>query len=70
MIYILSTMLEVDRVYLIVGKPDTMFWRLIRMALDFSSIYMTQKEARILEKTVYSPKPLRSVFFERKVGIF
>ena len=54
MIYIPSTMLEVDRVYLIVGKPDTMFWWLIRMGLDFSSIYMTQKEARILEKTVYS----------------
>lgn len=54
MIYIPSTMLEVDRVYLIVGKSGAMFWWLIRMDLDFSSIYMTQKEARILEKTVYS----------------
>lgn len=70
MIYIPSTMLEVDRVYLIVGKPDTMFWWLIRMDLDFSSTYMTQKEARILEKTVYSRKPLRSFLFEREVGIF
>ena len=70
MIYIPSTMLEVDRVYLIVGKSGAMFWWLIRMDLDFSSIYMTQKEARILEKTVYSRKPLRSFLFERKVGIF
>ena len=70
MIYIPSTMLEVDRVYLIVGKPGAMFWWLIRMDLDFSSIYMTQKEARILEKTLYSRKPLRSFLFERKVGIF
>lgn len=54
MIYIPSTMLEVDRAYLIVGKSGTIFWWLIRMGLDFSSIYMTQKEVRILEKTVYS----------------